>query len=330
VTSGDNAAMARVFVTHQLPGDALQRLAETHKTTIWPDSLPLSYAELRRQAATVDGLLTMVSDRIDKPLIEASWNLRVISNYGVGYDNIDVAAAAARGIPVGNTPDVLTEATADHTWALLMTAARRIPEAQEWARAGNWEDWGPELFLGADVHGATLGVIGFGRIGKAVARRAEGFGMTVLWVGRPNRRGSAKAFDRLLRESDFITLHTPLTRETRHLIDASALTKMKPTAILINTARGGIVDQLALADALATGQIGGAALDVTDPEPLPPDNALWQAPNLVLSPHIGSATTSARAKMTELATDNLLAGLAGKPLPHQVPVPPRPRLPEPD
>jgi len=217
---------------------------------------------------------------------------------------------------------VLTEATADLTWALMMTAARQIPEAQAWARAGKWEDWGADLFLGADVHGATLGVIGFGRIGQAVARRAEGFEMTVLWVGRPDRsKEAAEALDRLLRESDFVTLHTPLTPQTRHLINASALTKMKPTAILINTARGAIVDQLALADALATGQIAGAALDVTDPEPLPPDNALWHAPHLVIAPHIGSATISARSKMPELATDNLLAGLAGKPLPHQVPVP---------
>ncbi len=313
--------MARVFVTRQLPGEALERLTETHDTTVWPESLPLSYKELRRQAQTADGLLTLVADRVDGPLIQASPNLKVISNYGVGFDNIDVAAAAARGIPVGNTPDVLTEATADLTWALLMTAARQIPEAQDWARAGNWEAWGLDLFLGADVHGATLGVIGFGRIGQAVARRAEGFEMTVLSVGRPDRKGAADALDKLLSESDFVSLHCPLKPETRHLIGAEALTRMKSTAILINTARGPIVDQLALADALATGQIAGAALDVTDPEPLPPDNALWQAPHLLIVPHIGSATLSARSKMAEIATENLLAGLAGEPLPHQVPVP---------
>lgn len=322
--------MARVFVTRQLPGAALARLteAETHDTTIWPERMAPSYEELCRQAETADGLLTMVSDRVDAALIEASSNLKVISNYGVGYDNVDIAAAAARGISVGNTPDVLTEATADLTWALLMTAARRIPEAQDWARAGNWQMWGPDLFLGADVQGATLGVIGFGRIGQAVARRAEGFGMTVLWVGRPDGDGTDEALDRLLRESDFVSLHCPLTPETRHLINASALTRMKPTAILINTARGPIVDQLALVDALATGQIGGAALDVTDPEPLPPDNALWHAPHLVIAPHIGSATTTARSKMTEIAVDNLLAGLAGTPLPHQVPVPDQQPLPD--
>ncbi len=330
MTNSDNAAMARVFVSHKLPGSALERVTRTHDTTIWLEDVPPSYEELRRQAETADGMLTMVSDRIDAALIRAAPELKVISNYGVGFDNIDVAVAAARGIPVGNTPDVLTEATADLAWALLMTTARRIPDAQNWARAGKWKSpFEPEAFVGVDVYGATLGVIGFGRIGKAVASRAEGFGMTVLWVGRPDGKGTAKALDRLLRESDFVSLHCPLTPQTRHLIDGEALTKMKPTAILINTARGGIVDQLALVDALATGQIGGAALDVTDPEPLPPDNALWQAPNLVIAPHIGSATTSTRSKMAEIATDNLLAGLAGKRLPHQV-QPPARLLPPPD
>ena len=194
-----------------------------------------------------------------------------------------------------------------------------------WARAGDWQTWGPGGWLGADVHGATLGLIGRGRIGKAVARRAEGFGMRVLTVGRPDGKRAEEALGELLHESDFISLHCPLTPDTRNLISGPALTRMKPTAILINTARGACVDQLALADALATGQIGGAALDVTDPEPLPPDHALWQAPNLVIAPHIGSATTTARAKMTEMAVDNLLAGLAGEPLPHEV----HPPSPEP-
>jgi len=317
----DNPPMPHIFVSRELPGPAFQRLVENHDTTIWPERMPPPYDELRRQAATADGLLTMLTERVDAELIEASPNLKVISNYAVGFDNVDVAAAAARGIPIGHTPDVLTDATADLTWALLLTAARRIPEAQTWARSGEWETWGPDDFLGADVHGATLGVIGFGRIGRAVARRAEGFGMAVLSVGRPDHRDAAAELDNLLEQSDFVTLHSPLTAQTRHLIDAAALTKMKSTAILINTARGPIVDQLALADALATGQIAGAALDVTDPEPLPSDNALWHAPNLVIVPHIGSATVTARAKMTEIAVENLLAGLAGEPLPHQVPVP---------
>ena len=311
--------MARVFVTRALDGFALERLTGIHDTTIWSDAQPPSYEALRREAETADGLMTAVGDRIDAELITAAPNLKAISNLAVGFDNIDLAAAAARKIPVGHTPGVLTEATADLTWALLMSAARRVPESYEWARAGKWLSWEPGGFLGADIHGATLGVIGLGSIGKAVARRAEGFDMTVLSVGRPDSDGAPEALDRLLRESDFVSLHCPLTPQTHHLINAAALTKMKPTAILINTARGPIVDQLALADALATGQIAGAALDVTDPEPLPADNALWHAPNLVITPHIGSATTFARTNMVKIAIDNLLAGLAGEPLRHQVP-----------
>jgi glyoxylate reductase len=253
--------------------------------------------------------LTLLTDRVDGALIDGASRLRAISNYAVGYDNIDLAAASARGIPVGNTPDVLTDATADLTFALMLAAARRIPAATEAVRAGDWVTWEPAMHLGAEVRGATLGIIGFGRIGRAVAQRAEGFEMEVV---------HGVALNDLLERSDFVSLHAPLTPETHHLIDRDALRRMRPTAILINTARGPLVDPNALREALVAGELAGAALDVTDPEPLPPDHPLLGAPNLIVTPHIGSATRAARERMTELAVENLLAGLDGRAMPHQV------------
>ena len=307
--------MARIFVTRELPGAALARLKESHDTTIWPGQLPPSYEQLREHSAEADALLTLLTDRIDAQLIAGAPKLRVIANYAVGYDNIDVAAAGARGIQVGNTPDALTDATADLTFALLMAAARRITEAAAFARNGQWQTWEPAGFLGADVHGATLGIIGLGRIGQAVARRAAGFGMEVLTTETRDQHN----LEHLLRRSDFVSIHLPLTDGTRKLIGAQAFALMKPTAILVNTARGAIVDRDALAKALHTGQLAGAALDVTDPEPLAADDPLWSAPNLLVVPHIGSATWSARERMTEMAVENILAGLAGTPLPYPVP-----------
>ncbi len=307
--------MARIFVTRALPGPALSRLEDAHETTVWQHQLPPSYEQLRAHAAQADALLTLLTDRVDAQLLAAAPRLRVIANYAVGYDNIDVGAASARGIAVGNTPDALTDATADLTFALLMASARRITEAAAFAREGRWQTWEPAGFLGADVHGATLGIIGLGRIGQAVARRAAGFGMEVLTTETRDQHN----LEHLLRRSDFISIHLPLTAGTRGLIGTQALSLMKPTAILVNTARGAIVDRDALARALHTGQLAGAALDVTDPEPLPPDDPLWSAPNLLVVPHIGSATWSARERMTEMAVDNILAGLAGTPLPYQVP-----------
>ncbi len=307
--------MARIFVTRELPGPALARLKESHDTTVWPGQLPPSYEQLREHSAEADALLTLLTDRIDAQLIAGAPKLRVIANYAVGYDNIDVAAAGARGIQVGNTPDALTDATADLTFALLMAAARRITEAAAFARNGQWQTWEPAGFLGADVHGATLGIIGLGRIGQAVARRAAGFGMEVLTTETRDQHN----LEHLLRRSDFVSIHLPLTDGTRRLIGAQAFALMKPTAILVNTARGAIVDRDALAKALHTGQLAGAALDVTDPEPLAADDPLWSAPNLLVVPHIGSATWSARERMTEMAVENILAGLAGTPLPYPVP-----------
>jgi glyoxylate reductase len=305
--------MAHVFVTRRLPGRALDRLAAEHDVDLWPADQPPSTAELRAHTADAEGLLALLTDRVDNALLAAAPRLRVVSNYAVGVDNIDLTATAERGIPVGNTPDVLTDATADLAFALLLAAARGLPQAIAAARAGAGT-WGPSDHLGHSVHGRTLGIVGFGRIGRAVAARAAGFEMPVL----THSSSSGVPLDELLERSDYVSLHCPLTERTRHLIDARALALMKPTAILINTARGPIVDQRALAAALRDRGIAGAALDVTDPEPLPPDDPLWDAPNLIVLPHIGSATHAARERMAEIAVDNLLAGLAGEPLPHEV------------
>jgi glyoxylate reductase len=307
-------AVARCFVTRDLPGPALDRLRERHEVDVWPERLPPSYEELRARTAEAEGLLSLLTDRVDAALIDGSPRLRAIANYAVGYDNIDLDAATARGIPVGNTPDVLTDATADLAFTLLLAAARVLPDALQSVADGDWLTWDPGRYLGHDVFGATLGIIGMGRIGRAMARRAAGFDMTVLHTGSD---GGVPLLT-LLARSDFISLHTPLTPDTHHLIDAAALQAMKPTAILINTARGPIVDQTALIEALRQGEIAGAALDVTDPEPPPPGDPVLSAPNLIVAPHIGSATRTAREAMATRAVDNLLAALDGEPMPHPV------------
>jgi glyoxylate reductase len=305
--------MARVFVTRRLPGNALDRLrAAGHEVDVWPHRLPPPRDALREHLADAEALLCMLTDPIDAELLEAAARLRAIANYAVGSDNIDLDAARARSIPVGVTPGVLTDATADIAFALLLAIARRLPEGEAAVRAGEWLTWEPDWLLGRDVHGATLGIVGRGRIGSAVARRAEGFGMTVLH----HSRSSGIALEALLEQADFVSLHLPLTPDTRHLIDSGALERMRPTAYLINTARGGIVDQDALAAALHAGAIAGAALDVTEPEPLPPDHPLLDAPNLIVLPHLGSATHATRQSMADLAVDNLLAALGDKPMPN--------------
>jgi glyoxylate reductase len=299
--------MARVFVTRKLPGGAVDRLRQAHEVDLWPDPDPPPRPELLEHSAEADALLTILTERIDAELLDAAPNLKAIANYAVGTDNIDVEAATARGIPVGNTPDVLTETTAELAFGLMLAVARRLVEADAYVRAGRWGEWSPDLLLGRDLHGATLGIVGFGRIGKAVARRAEGFAMTVLH-GVP--------LNDLLERSDFVSLHAPLTPDTRGLIGAAELERMKPTAILINTARGPMVDLDALAAALENGAIAGAGLDVTNPEPLPADHPLLAAPNLVVAPHIGSASHRTREAMADMAVDNLLAALAGERMPH--------------
>ncbi len=307
--------MTRIFVTRELPGRALARLKETHDTIVWPEQTPPAYEQLRELTAEVDGLLSLLTDRVDADLMDAAPRLRVVANYAVGYDNIDVEAATERRIVVGHTPDVLTDATADLAFALLMAMARRITDAATFARTGGWRTWNPTGFLGAEVYGQTLGVIGSGRIGQAVASRARGYGMETVMT----RKDDTNSFNELLARSDFVSVHLPLTPSTHGLIGRAAFELMKPTAILVNTARGPIIDQEALVDALHAGRIGGAALDVTDPEPPDADDPLWKTPNLLVVPHIGSATRAARERMTEIAVENLLAGLVGQPLPHQVP-----------
>ena len=309
-----------VFVTRQLPAAALDRLAPHCRMEVWDDFLPPDYDILLDRAPKLDGLLCLLTDRVDAQLMDAAPNLKVISNMAVGYDNIDVAAANARGIPVGNTPGVLTETTADFAFALLMAAARRIPEARQYIRDGQWQTWHPTALTGQDIYGATLGIIGFGRIGQAVARRASGFGMRVLAHSRnEDAIRAAKAepcsLDELLRESDFVSLHLPLTADTQQYIGARELSLMKPTAMLINTARGGVINQIALYDALRDGTILSAALDVTDPEPIPLDDPLLTLDNCLIVPHIASASVATRRKMAQMAVDNLIAGLAGERLP---------------
>lgn len=310
--------MAHCFVTRELPGPAVGRLRSAgHTVEVWPQAMPPDRDALLGGVAQADGLLSLLTDDIDADLIDAAPRLIAIANYAVGYDNIDLRAAARRQIAVGNTPDVLTDATADLAFALLMTAARRLPEAVHDARNGEWSTWEPGRWLGHDVFGATLGIVGMGRIGCAVARRAAGFDMTVLHTAR----SGGVTLEELLERSDFVSLHCPLTDETRHLIDADALAQMKDSAVLINTARGPIVDQPALLAALHAGHIAGAALDVTDPEPPPPGDPVYTTPNLIVAPHIGSATRTAREQMADLAVENLLAALSGEPMPHPVALP---------
>ena len=255
----------------------------------------------------------MINDRVDADLLDAAPGLRVVAQMAVGYDNIDVPAATARGVAVTNTPGVLTDATADMAFALLLAAARRLSRSERAIRDGEWGEWNPTWMLGAAVSGATLGIVGPGRIGRATAERAQAFRMTVLYCGHQELDdfpGEYVSFDDLLRRSDFVSIHAPLNEETAGLFDAAAFRAMEPHAILVNTARGGLVDQEALCAALEAGSIGGAALDVTTPEPLPADDPLLAAPNLTISPHLGSATLQTRIKMAELAVDGVLAALA--------------------
>jgi glyoxylate reductase len=304
--------MPRVFVTRELPGAALDRLRAAHEVRVWPDPGPPPRDALVEGAVESDGLLSMLTDRIDGGLLNAAPGLKAVANYAVGTDNVDLEAATERGIPVGNTPDVLTDTTADLAFGLMLAAARRIVEADAYVRAGRWGEWAPDVLLGHDLHGSTLGIVGFGRIGQALARRAEGFSMTVLH----NSRSGGVGLEELLERSDFVSLHAPLTPETRGLIGARELALMKPTAVLVNTARGGLVDSAALEQALRAGEIAAAALDVTDPEPLPAGHPLLSAPGLVVAPHIGSASHRTREAMATMAVDNLLAALAGERMPH--------------
>jgi lactate dehydrogenase-like 2-hydroxyacid dehydrogenase len=320
-------ARPRVFVARRIPAQGLEPILDACDADVWDDELPPSRPELLRRVAGVDGVLALLTDRVDDELLDtAGAGLRVVSNYGVGYDNIDVPACTRRGIPVGNTPGVLTETTADLAWALLLAAARRVVEGDQSVRDGQWRTWGPMVLLGVDVHGSTLGIVGFGRIGQAVARRASGFGMRVLYHARHRvpeavERATGATWlplPELLAASDFVSLHVSLSAETRHLIDAAALASMRRSAILVNTARGPVVDTEALVAALRDGTIRAAALDVTDPEPLPADHPLVGLDNCIVVPHIASATEATRGRMAAMSAANLLAGVRGERLPTPV------------
>jgi len=320
-------AKPKVFVTRLIPEAGLQMVADFCDADVWQEELPPSREILLARVRGVEGLLCLLTDGVDGAVMDAAGSaFKVVSNHAVGFDNVDVDEATRRGIPVGNTPGVLTDTTADFAFALLLAAARRVVEATNFARAGRWKTWGPKLLLGQDVTGATLGVIGFGRIGRGVAKRASGFDMRVLYhdpfcKDDPYARDiGAQCVDleTLYAAADFISIHTPLTDETHHLIDADALRQIKPTAILVNTARGPVVDPGALYDALTQGQIAAAALDVTEPEPIPPDSPLLELDNLIITPHIASASVATRDKMATMAAANLIAGLQGVRLPYCV------------
>ncbi len=320
----------QVFVTRPIAEHAIRRLAAAARVDLWDSEMPPPRRELLARTRQAGAVLSMVTDRFDSAVVEKLPKLRTISNMAVGVDNIDLAAATRAGIAVGHTPGVLTETTADLAFALLMAATRRIAEADRYVRSGRWRTWGPKILLGYDAHGATLGIIGWGAIGRAMALRASGFAMRVLYVPRPNSRRPNRtrrpsdderkeiraaqpvSLRRLLAESDFVSLHVPLTPGTYHMIGAAELAMMKRSAVLINTARGPVVDQAALASALRARRIAGAGLDVTDPEPIDPDDPLLRMHNVVITPHVGSASHATRLKMAEVAVDNLIDVFSGK------------------
>jgi glyoxylate reductase len=313
------ATSAKVYVTRELPSAALEPLAQAATVRVWPGELPPPPEVLLAEAADADGLLTLLTDRIDAGVMEAAPRLRIIANMAVGYDNIDVGEATRRGILVTNTPGILTETTADFAFALLLAAARRVVEADRHTRQGRWKTWGPQILLGQDVHDATLGVVGLGRVGLEMAKRGRGFGMRVLYSDSSRKAKEERRYglvyvelEQLLAESDFVSLHVPLTSETHHLVGERELSLMKPTAVLINTARGPAVDQRALWRFLAERRIAAAAIDVSEQEPISPDDPLLELDNVIITPHIASASVATRLGMARMAVGNLLTALRGQ------------------
>jgi len=312
--------MGRVFVSRAIPGHAPELLAAAgHEVEQWPHDLPAPPDALAEALARADGAITMVVDRVDAAMLAGAPRLRILANMAVGYDNVDPEVAAAAGVWLTNTPGVLAETSADFAFALMLGLARQLGRSEADTRAGGWKTWTPTAFLGADVHGATLGIVGMGEIGEAMARRAAGFDMRVLYASRTRkpaleaRHGYRWAsFEELLAQSDFISIHTPLTAETRHMFGAPQFALMKREAMLINTSRGGVIDQDALVVALRAGELAGAALDVTDPEPLPLGHPLFRLPNVVITPHIASASLATRSRMAEMAAANVIAVLEGR------------------
>ncbi len=318
-------AKPKVFVCRPIAREALEKIASETEMELWPEEIPPPASVILEKAGTAEGLLSLLTDRIDATVIKAAPRLRVISNLAVGFDNIDIKEATRRHIPVGITSGVLTDTTADFAFALLMAAARRVVEADRYTRQGKWKTWGPMVLLGQDIHHAILGIIGLGRIGKEMARRASGFRMKVLYhdafrcPGEEERRLGIQYVEnlpQLLSQADFISIHVPLTADTRHLIGEKEFALMKPTAVLVNTSRGPVVDQQALYQALKNHQIFGAGIDVTETEPIPADDPLLTLENIIIAPHIASASVPTRTKMALIAADNLLAGLRGEMLPN--------------
>jgi len=317
----------KVYVTGKIAPQALDMISEVAEMKLWTGELAIPHETLLEQIKDVDGLLCLITDKVDAPIMEAAPRLKVISNHGVGYNNIDIAEATKRGILVGNTPGVLSETTADFAFALLMAAARRVAEADKYTRSGLWQvAWEPMLLLGQDIHHSTLGIVGLGRIGIEVARRAKGFQMHVLYHNRTRREDVERelgveytvTLSELLSRSDFVSLHVPLTEDTRRMIGPAEFSMMKPTSILVNTSRGQVVDQKALYKALKSGQIAAAAIDVTEVEPIPMDDPLLTLENIIIAPHMASASTATRTKIAIMAAANLIAGLQGKMLPNCV------------
>lgn len=319
------ASKPRVFVTRQIPEPGLNRIREYYEVDVWPEYTPPPYEVLLSKAKEYDALVTLLTDKIDCNLIEQSQpRLRIVAQYAVGYDNIDLDCATKHGVYVTNTPGVLTEAVADFTWGLILAVTRRIVEADQFVRSGEWyktkTGWHPLMMLGFEVNGKTLGIIGMGRIGRAVAERAKGFKMRILYYDtrrlpedvEKELNAEYVPLETLLKESDIVSIHVPLTEKTYHLIGEKELRMMKPTAYLVNTARGKVIDTNALVKALEEKWIAGAALDVFEEEPLPPDHPLTKFKNVVLAPHLGSATTETRTKMALLVADNLIAFYKGE------------------
>jgi len=319
------SSLPLVLVSHTLPDGWLDLLENHCRMVIGPKDANELTAQLASFLPDAEGLFSLLTINVNEALLSKAPKLKVVSNMAVGFDNVDLDACTQRGIPVGNTPGVLTDGTADLTMAIMLAAARRIIEANLDARQGRWKTWSPTGWLGKDLRGATLGIIGMGQIGTAVAERANGFGMEIIFSDPDPDLGKAKrlrakhvTLETLIKDSDFISLHIPLTPETHHLINGDTLKRMKPSSLLINTSRGPIVDPSALIKALEGDWIAGAALDVTDPEPLPQDHRLFELPNCLIVPHIGSATWNTRRQMAERACENLIAGLEGRHLPYCV------------
>jgi len=314
-------AKAKVFVARKMAQEALDMIADATEMELWEDELPPPRDVLLKKVKDIDGLLSLLTDKVDAELMDAAPKLKVVSNMAVGFDNIDVPEATKHGIVVGNTPGVLTETTADFAWALIMATGRRVAEGDRWTRSGKWKTWGPMILQGHDIHHATLGIVGSGRIGIEIAKRARGFNMKILYYDVVRRKPEEEKelgleyvpnLHDLLSKADFVTIHVPLMAETRHLISTAEFAAMKPTAVFVNSSRGPVVDQKALYQALKSGQIFAAGLDVTEVEPIPMDDPLLTLDNIILAPHIASASVATRTKMATMAAANLIAGLKGE------------------